>query len=54
MIKPVAKFKITNFQVLRKIKFNKNNNKMPYTEKPLVAYMPGLFLEPEHRNSSEG
>ena len=53
MIKTISRFKITNFQVLHKTKFNKNN-KVPYSEKPLVAYMTGLFLEPERRNSSEG
>lgn len=53
MIKPIENFKINKFKVLHKIKFKKNN-KVPYVKKPQVAYMSGLFLEPEHRNSSQG
>ena len=52
MINPITNFKINNFKVLHKIKFKKNN-KVPYIEKQQDVYMSDMFLEPEHRNSSQ-
>lgn len=54
MIKAVSKFKTTKFSILTKLKPKKTNKPVPYTEKPVVAYMPGMFLEPEHKNNSMG
>ena len=54
MIKPVARFKTTKFSILTKFKPKKTNKPVPYTEKPVVAYMPGMFLDPEHKNNSLG
>ena len=50
MIKAVSKFKI----IKNIFKLKKSNKPVPYSEKPIVAYMPGMFLEPKRRNSSQG
>lgn len=48
MIKPVAKFNINKvFNISSLLRHKKDVNQLPKLDKPIVAYMSGMFLEPE-------
>lgn len=51
MIKPISKFNINKtFRFSTFLKSQRNAEQISKVDKPIIAYMSGVFLEPEHSN----